>query len=261
MLSSSRPSQAELSSGGAGDGRRVVRAILRILWLLFAIVYLPRIPRSLLRKRRPVMPMGPRERAPGDPRRVGMANLMSPASLTMEGIVQAVNKGGLKVNERWFNYPRPYTGTKVSPDVVGTLVALAFMEVEGKAFLTTLAVKTPAAAALVAAPAEPVLAPSSPVAPPAAAPRSIAEIVPPEPAQEATAPASQERSASERQLQEIARVSELAKVSSPRLSLILKMRWNDEGKALKSLTAEEASRLIYFLGGSLPRKSFGRERR
>ncbi len=192
-----------------------------------------------------------------------MANLMSPASLTMEGIVQAVNKGGLKVNERWFNYPRPYTGTKVSPDVVGTLVALAFMEVEGKAFLTTLAMKTPAAAAHVAAPAEPVLAPSSPVAPPAAAPRAIiTEIAPPEPAQEeAPAPASQERSASERQLQEIARVSELAKVSSPRLSLILKMRWNDEGKALKSLTAEEASRLIYFLGGSLPRKTFGRERR
>lgn len=173
------------------------------------------------------------------------------AAVTVQGTIEASNKGGLKVDGTWYNYPRgtPNEG-KLSRDVVGAQVTLAVLTADGQKPVIGSVLKldgpegsageTPAAAP---APSQVVpgveAQPAAPVAPASAPPV-------------ASSPSWMADPVSGAQKEKIETLSASLGLSSGAVNLILKMRFKDEAKSVVSLTKLEASKLIQFLDGSAP---------
>lgn len=179
-----------------------------------------------------------------------MANSNSvQAAVTVQGPIEASNKGGVKVGGAWYNYPRgtPNEG-KLSRDVIGAVVTLAVLTMDGKLFIgSVLKLGKPEGA-----PSEtPVPVPVPP------APAQAAPPLPVVPTQVAAPAAPEVRSwiterISSGQKEKIQTLSESLDLSSQAVNLILKMRYKDEQKSIESLTKGEASRLISFLDSQAP---------
>jgi hypothetical protein len=180
------------------------------------------------------------------------------AAVTIQGTIEASNKGGVKIAGAWYNYPRGFPNEgKLSREVVGALVTLAVFCGDGDAKPVIGSVlklekpegvpsekPAPASAPIAPAPA----AEMEPVVPVAQAPAPEASPAPAAP----SVPSWTADPASGGQKEKIAQLSESLGLSSQTVNLILKMRYKDEQKSTASLTKGEASRLISFLESQAP---------
>ncbi len=179
-----------------------------------------------------------------------MANSnLTQAAVTVQGTIEASNQGGLKIDGAWYNYPRGFAKEgKLSRDVIGALVTLAVLFVDGTqkpeiaAVVKLEALKGAAAQNPVPVPARPAPVPvQEPEVPPAVAP-----------APEAPSNRWMKEPISKGQKEKIAELATSLDVSSQMVNLILKMRYKDEQKSVESLTKSEASKLIQFLDSQAP---------
>ena len=174
------------------------------------------------------------------------------AAVTVQGTIEASNRGGLKIDGTWYNYPRGFPNEgKLSREVIGSLVTLAVLFGDGSQQPVIGSVQklgkpegssdeAPAPAAL---PELPVPSPKSEPAQPAA----------PAAAPGASAGGSwMSERISSGQKEKIKGLAESLDVSSQMVNLILKMRYKDEQKSIESLTKSEASKLIQFLDSQAP---------
>lgn len=170
------------------------------------------------------------------------------AAVTIQGTIEASNKGGVKIAGAWYNYPRGFPNEgKLSREMVGAVATLAVLYGDGDAkpvIGSVLKLEKPEGA-----PSEnPVPAPAEGVPVPLPAPEMPAV------APEATAaPGSWTKDPiSDGQKEKIEKLSTSLGLSSQAVNLILKMRFKDEQKSIVSLTKGEASRLISFLDSQAP---------
>lgn len=163
---------------------------------------------------------------------------------TIQGTITQLNRGGVKVGDTWFNYPRGTADqAKLSKEAVGALVVLAIVMVEGKPMIGSVQrlekAQAPAPAAAAVAQPAPAELPAAPS--PAPAPQAPAG-----PGPWTAHPAT------DGQKQKIQELAESLGISSQMVNLILKLRFKDEAKSVATLKKGEASKVIQFLDAEMP---------
>lgn len=168
-----------------------------------------------------------------------MAHAFTPqAAVTVQGTIEQLNRGGVKIEGSWYNYPRDYSGERIPREAVGAFVVLAVLLGEGKPMIGSvlkLEKAAPASASAAPAPSEPKPAPS-----PAPSPT-------PAPAVSPEGPSWTDHPATDGQKKKIEDLSQALGLSAQMVNLVVKLRFQNEAKSVESLTKGEASRLIHFL--------------
>jgi len=155
------------------------------------------------------------------------------AIVTLVGLVEAVNKGGVKVGGTWYDYGRTFQGERLDSQAIGQEFEFALVESkkDGKSYLR--AVKTTAESA-----------------PESSAPEACASgtaII--QPAEQAAADNGAHPAGATASPEALKYAEDLALklgISSEDLAAIVKLRFQKEWDALAK---HEASLLIVFLGG------------
>ena len=270
--------------GGASGSRigTVLRAVLWIAVLAVSVLFFPALLAIVLLWRRRHLFMPRRRRSvyllpPGDPLRGLMSNFGSttPQALRVQGVISAVNRGGVKIDGRWYNYPRGYASERIPREAVGAFAVLLVAMFQGKPYIdSVLKLERVPAEDAPASPPAPGEAPVESPAPEAAAPQAEAVPVPevatatePEaaPVPPEAAPAGDKRWAAEpstdAQRQKIARLADQAGMPITTVETVARLAFRDSEKSMATLTKGEASRLIVLLDGeppALPRRRRGR---
>jgi hypothetical protein len=187
------------------------------------------------------------------PEELGMTNSnLVQAAVTVQGTIEASNRGGLKIDGTWYNYPKGFPNEgKLSREVIGSLVTLAVLFGDG---LQTPVIGSVLKLGKPEGSSSEAPAPAAPPVAPVPTPKSEPE----EPAAPAAAPGASAGGSwmSERissgQKEKISKLAESLSLSAQAVNLILKMRYKDEAKSIESLTKSEASKLIQFLDSQAP---------
>lgn len=266
------PSSPRGGPGEASGGEGPASILGTVLWIaawVVAAFFFPALPALVLlwKRRRVLMPAGKGPSGllpPGDPTRGFMSNTPIQQALRVQGVISAVNRGGVKIDGRWHNYPRGYAGERLPREAIGSYAVLLIVVYDDKPYIDSVLKleKVPSADAF-ASPAEasaqrPVEspAPSAPVpAPepdPSIAPVATATEAPtaPESAPEAKRWASEPSTDAQRL--KIERLAEAAGMTIQSVLTIARLAFRNPEKSMGNLTKGEASKLIVLLDGDAP---------
>lgn len=187
-------------------------------------------------------------------------------ALRVQGVISAVNRGGVKIDGRWHNYPRGYAAERLPREAMGAYAVLMIAMYEGKPYIDSVlklekvppadAPASPAAASVEGpvespAPSAPVPA-SEPEPGPSVAPAATATEAPPAP--EATPEAKRwaAEPSTDAQRQKIERLAETAGMPIQTVQTIARLAFRNPEKSMGNLTKGEASKLIVLLDGDAP---------
>lgn len=193
-----------------------------------------------------------------------MTNLMVQAATQIQGTIEQLNRGGIKVGGTWYNYPKGHAGERIPREFVGAFIVLTALSMEGKSYIGSILRLDRPKASAGAAPSN--VESKSPEMPtPASPPPAPVETKPAAPVASAAAPGTSSATpaaveaggwtkepATDGQKKKIEDLSKALDLEESTVQLILKLRFKEANKTVANLTKGEASKLITFLDNEAP---------